>query len=508
MTSYDYVVVGAGTAGCVLAARLSADDSARVLLIEAGAAAGPASMADPLAWRSLLGTEVDWARTTVPQANLGGAKFPYPAGKVLGGSSSINGMFHLRGHRANYDAWAAAGATGWGYEDLLPYFMRSERAPGRDPRVRGMDGPMLVAPSPRTANGAMIEDLFAAALDAGIPMTEDPNGTVQDGAGWHDWNVVDGKRQSAADAYLRPVLSRPNLTVVTEAQVRRLVMENGRCRGVEYTAGSQVLHAEAACDVVLTAGTVGSAQLLMTSGIGPAPHLREFGIDVVADAPGVGQNLQDHPMTSVVFRASEAAWPAVRAPEINSFNAMVRTDPAAAEPDMLLVFGDGAYFSPALDGPADAYVILPSLVKPVSRGSVRLASPDITVPPLIDPNYLGEPADVDRLLAGLRMARDIGNRASLKEWTDGEVFPGPDRQDDEACTEFLRLSVIPHFHPVGTCRMGTDPGAVVDPQLRVRGVDGLRVAGASVMPSIVSANTNATVLAIAERAAALIKPGS
>jgi choline dehydrogenase len=220
----------------------------------------------------------------------------------------------------------------------------------------------------------------------------------------------------------------------------------------------------------------------------------------------VGQNLQDHPMTSVVFQASEAALSAVRARALNSFNAMVRTDPAAAEPDMLLVFGDGAYFSPALDGPSDAYVIIPSLVKPQSRGSVRLAGPDITTPPLIDPNYLGDPADVDRLLAGLRMAREIGSHDSLKMWNDGEVFPGPDRLDDDVLIEFLRMSVMPHFHPVGTCRMGSDGAAVVDLQLRVRGVEGLRVADASVMPSIVSANTNATVLAIAERAAVLIRP--
>ncbi|HEY0803690.1 MAG TPA: GMC family oxidoreductase N-terminal domain-containing protein, partial [Pseudonocardiaceae bacterium] len=251
MTSYDYVVVGAGTAGCVLATRLSEDASVRVLLIEAGPADGPLSMADPFAWKSLLGTEVDWARTTVPQTGLGGAEFPYPAGKVLGGSSSINGMFHLRGHRANYDGWAESGATGWSYADLLPYFMRSERAPGRDPRVRGMQGPMLVAPSPWTSDSALVQDLFGAALDAGIPSTVDPNGRVGDGAGWHDWNIVNGRRQSAADAYLRPAIDRPNLTVVTEAQVRQLVIENGRCLGVEYTAGAQVRHADAVREVVL-----------------------------------------------------------------------------------------------------------------------------------------------------------------------------------------------------------------------------------------------------------------
>jgi choline dehydrogenase len=220
----------------------------------------------------------------------------------------------------------------------------------------------------------------------------------------------------------------------------------------------------------------------------------------------VGQNLQDHPMSSVVFKASEAASPAVRGRDHNAFMALLRTDLAAVEPDIQLVFIDAPYFSPALNGPADAYAILPSLMTPLSRGSVRLADPDITVPPLIDPNYLGDQADVDRLLSGLRMASEIGNRESLKAWNEGEVFPGPRGRDDASCVEYLRASIMPYFHPVGTCRMGSDREAVVDPQLRVRGVEGLRVADASVMPSIVSANTNATVLAIAERAAALIKP--
>jgi choline dehydrogenase len=504
LTSYDYIVVGGGSAGCVLASRLSEDPSVSVLVLEAGPLEGPAAMADPAAWPQLLGTEVDWGFTTEPQPGLGGARLPFPAGKVLGGSSGINAMYHLRGHRANYDDWAAAGAVGWSYQDLLPYFRRTESAPGRDPRVRGTDGPMVVAPRPPTAHPELIEALFSAVREAGIPVTEDLNGTAQDGAGWHDENVVGERRQTVADAYLRPVLDRPNLTVVS-GRVLRLVVENGRCRGVQFTTGSGHGEADARSEVIVAAGTFGSPQLLMVSGIGPAAHLRGFGIEVAVDAPGVGQNLHDHPMTSIVFQASAAALPAVRDRGKNSFVALLRTDLAVAEPDIQLVFLDVPYFSPALHGPADAYTICCSLVKPGSRGTVRLAGTDIAVPPLIDPNYLGEQTDIDRLLVGLRMAQEIGNRASLKPWHEGELFPGPGRPDEASRIEYLRASFLPYFHAVGTCRMGSDSGSVVDPELRVRGIAGLRVADASVMPSIVSHNTNATVLAIAERAAALIR---
>ena len=496
---YDFVIVGGGTAGSVIASRLSEDPDVRVLLLEAGPADGPAAMSVPTAWPALLGSEVDWGYTTVPQPGLGGRAIPYGRGKVLGGSSSINAMAHVRGHRSAIDAWEAAGAKGWGYDDLLPYYRRSEHTEGRDGHYRGTGGPMRPQLPARMhpASPAFIE----AVQELGYPVSADLNGADAEGVARYELTVTGGVRQSAADAYLRPVLDRPNLTVRTTAVARKLVLSGSRCTGVHYTIGGQ-LQTAAAGEVVLCAGAIGSPQLLMLSGIGPAAALRGHGIPVTTELPGVGENLSDNPLAPVVYAAAQP-MPA----SVNNHGdalAALRTDPALPAPDVHILFNDVPLTPPGMQGPPNGYTIEFALLSPYSRGSVRLASHNPDIAPLIDPGFLTDPRDIDGMLAGLRLARQIGQAPALATWRQNEALPGAAVTTTAQQRDFLRRSVGAYWHPVGTCRIGTDPAAVTDPQLRVHGLDGLRVADASVMPSIPAGNTNATVLAIAERAADLI----
>ena len=339
MTSHDFIVVGAGTAGSVVAARLSEDPAARVLLLEAGPAHGPEAVSIPRAWPTLTGSEVDWGYVTAEQPGLAGATLPYPLGKILGGSSSINAMLHIRADRSSYEAWPADGAPGWGYKDLLPYFRRSEQAAGRDPRYRGTKGPMKPVPA---ANVHPVASALAEALEQlGYPIVADLNGADSEGVSWPELNVVNGVRQSAADGYLRPVLDRPNLTVVTDARVRSLTVYGTRCTGVVYSLNGGLRSADATREVVLCAGAIGSPHLLQLSGIGPADALRRHGVDVVGDLPGVGDNLTDHPLGTVVYTPAKP-MPTGSENHGRVFAAL-RTDSALDAPDIQFLFIDAPF---------------------------------------------------------------------------------------------------------------------------------------------------------------------
>jgi choline dehydrogenase len=445
-----------------------------------------------------MGSSADWADQTVAQQATGG-RVAWPRGRGLGGSSSINAMNFVRGHRGGYDAWAEAGAKGWGFDELLPAFKRSEHTEGRDPALRGIDGPLR--PGPAVQGHPIAAAGLEAAAQAGYPMARDISGGLEEGFGWCDLSIVDGRRQSAADAYLVPALDRPNLEVVTDALVQRLLIDDDGCRGVEYRVGSETFVADCSGQVVLTAGAIGTPQLLMLSGIGPADQLKELGIEVVVDLPGVGANLHDHPMCGLVYESIRPVPPGMN--NHGEVQGLLSTGIGEHGPDVQLMFVDVPLHADSLPGPemGRGYTIAVSLVTPYSRGSVRLASPIPGAHPVIDPAYYTDDRDVDIVLAGLRMAHEIGAAPALSPWMGKAALPGP--MDD--LRQYIRTNLRSYSHYAGTCAIGTDERSVVDPSLYVHGIRNLRVADASVMPSPISANTNATVYAIAERAAELIR---
>ncbi|MFB8003114.1 GMC family oxidoreductase [Nocardia sp. NPDC056000] len=497
--SYDFVIVGGGTAGCVLAARLTEDENLRVLLLEAGAADLPDAVAYPPAWPTLANSPAGWGDLTVPQ-RFSNAPVPLPRGRGLGGSSAINAMVFARGHHTSYDGWSNRGAKGWTYDDLLPYFQRSESAVS-GALGRGTAGPLTVGPTTRP-NEILLACLDGA-IEVGFPRAIDISGGLEDGFGPVDLNIVAGQRQSAADAYLTPALARPNLTVVTGALAHRLLFESQRCTGVEYRVDGEIHRATATSEVVLTAGTIGSAQLLMRSGIGPEAVLREAHVEVVHPLPGVGRNLHDHPRINLVHSSQRP----VPTPQANhgEIIGLLRSDPHLTGPDVQIIFIDIPLPNPVA-AVSNGFTIGVSPMLPVSRGSMRITSADPSAPPVLDPGYFTAAADVEVVVAGIEAAREIAGSAALARWAVAEVAPGVDLTDRAMLGDYARRNFGSYCHPVGTCALGEDEFSVVNSELRVHGVEGLRIADGSVIPVIPSANTNATVYAIAERAAELLRP--
>jgi choline dehydrogenase len=500
---YDYVVVGAGSAGCVIAARLSEDPTVDVLLIESGSADPRPEIATPPAWPTLWGTDVDYAYHTVPQSNTDGLTHNWPRGHTLGGSSSINAMVFLRGHPNDFDTWAKAGCTGWDYESVLPYFRRIETVSDRDPYYRGIDGPMHPAPASREVANPLSQVFLDAAVAAGFPLTDDFNGADAEGAGWHDLSISQGTRQSTAVAYLLPISGRrANLTILTRSRVQKLVIDGNRCIGVDFERDGQLVTAYADAEVVLSAGAVDSPRLLLLSGVGPAAELEAVDVAVVHDLPGVGRNLHDHPLCGVVYEAAQPI-PAGRT-NLAETSMLWRSDESLAGPDMQLMFIHVPFHLPHLAAPANSFTLAVATV-PEARGSIRLAGPNPLTAPLIDPNYLGAESDVRRMIHGVDVAREIAASEPFAPWRSREVLPGPDVTDDRALRSFLARSTGTYYHPVGSCAMGTGSEAVVDPELRVHGLTGVRVADASIMPTVVTVNTNPATIMIGEKAADLIR---
>ena len=523
MTAYDYVIVGAGSAGCVLANRLTEDPSVRVLLLEAGGADRHPNIKIPVAFSEQFHTKLDWDYATDPEPHVDGRELYIPRGKALGGCSSMNAMLYVRGRPLDYDLWERQGAPGWGWRDVLPYFVRSEDNVRGASLLHGAGGELRVSEqrSPRPTDGR----LMAASEAAGIHYNPDYNGTEQDGVSLFQVTQRNGRRWSAADAFLRPARARPNLEIRTRATVLRVEVGGGRATGVRVATGrrrQETVRADR--EVILCAGAIGSPQILLLSGIGPGADLRDVGVPVMHELPGVGRNLQDHPFVPLIWQVSDhttlydaekprhlAEWLLRRSGKLTStvaeVVAFVRTRPGLRAADIQFHMG-AAYYE---DHGAETYdghcaTIAPVLVSPASRGRVWLRSADPTAKPRILTNSLAEPEDVASLVAGMRMAREIAAQAPMREIVVRELKPGGHVREPAQLEADLRRRLMLIYHPVGTCRMSdAAEGAVVDSELRVHGVQGLRVVDASIMPVIPGGNTNAPTIMIAEKAADILR---
>jgi choline dehydrogenase len=515
---YDYIIVGAGSAGCVLASRLTETAGVRVLLLEAGRPDRSWQIDMPSAVASLLSSDrFNWNYTSEPEPYLDGRRLTHPRGKVLGGSSSINGMVYIRGHAKDYDGWAQGGASGWSYADVLPYFKRAEQHFLGGDAYHGGD----FQQSPLAA--AFVD----AAVQAGYPLTPDVNGEQQEGFGRIDRTTRNGRRWSAARAYLRPALSRSGLNTRTEALVHRILLENGRAVGVEYSVRGTKKEARADAEVIVSGGTINTPQILMLSGIGPADELRALGIKPTHDLPAVGAHLNDHPDIVVqhrclqpvslygINRGAHKLLTGIRwfirhdgLASSNHFEAggFIRSRPGVDFPDLQLTFMPLAIQPGTVsDVGSHSYQVHIDLMRPRSTGHVKLHSADPKAPPSLLFNYLKDPQDREDLRTSVRLTREILAQPALAPFRGEELSPGPKAQSDAEIDAFVRQGVETCYHPVGTCRMGAGVDSVVDEHCRIHGIDGLRVVDASIMPAIVSGNTNAPTIMIAEKASDLIR---
>ena len=522
MAGFDIIIIGGGSSGCVLAARLSEDPAARVLLLEAGGRDNSYLYHWPAGFARMTKGIGSWGWSTVPQRHMQDRQLWYTQAKVIGGGSTINAQIYTRGNRQDYDGWAAAGCDGWAYRDVLPYFKRAEGNERFSDDFHGSDGPLGVA-MPR-ATLPICDAFIRAGQEFGMPYNPDFNGARQAGVGFYQLTQRDVRRSSTAVAYLRGAEPRPNLTVRTGAQVRRIKVAMGRAVAVELLNG-EVLAAER--QIVLAAGAMGSPRILLLSGIGPADHLRQVGVGVAHDLPGVGQNLQDHVDLCVLAECTgpHSYDPVKRldrsilaglqyllfksgpvAAALFETGGFWYADPQARSPDIQFHFGQGSGIEKGIATVNGSGVTLNSaLLRPRSRGTVQLASANPAAAPLIDPNYWSDPHDLEMALKGLAMAREILRQPALKPYLRAEVLPGPEVTSRAALFDYACRMAKTDHHPVGTCRMGDDDMAVVTPDLRVRGIAGLRVADASVMPSVPSSNTNAAAIMIGEKASDLIR---
>lgn len=523
---FDYVIVGAGSAGCVLANRLSSDPSIKVLLLEAGGADTSPFIHTPAMMAFLPDSNVDWRFRTTPQIHCNMRRFAWPRGRVLGGSSSINYMIYIRGHAHDYDHWRQLGNPGWSYEDVLPYFRKAENNERMEDQFHGRGGPLNV--TDHRFRHPLSELFVEAAVEAGVPRNEDFNGANQEGCGFYQLTQKEGARWSTASAYLRPAMGRPNLTVVTNATVCAIRFSGRRAVGVDYVCRGRSDTAEAGREVILSGGAINSPHLLLLSGVGPADDLRQCGVEVVHDLPGVGHNLQDHLGTFVRYEINQPVSLFGATPEqlgalqtqyaekreglftsnVAEAGAFLRTDASFDAPNL-----QGFFLPYCLnESPQDAFQpdrhgvsFVFYVNRPESRGRVALASSDPLDQPLIDPNYLSAPTDLPQFVAGICRTREIFNTKPIRGLLSRELGPGAEVHTDADICNYVRdRASFTIFHPVGTCKMGTDALAVVDPNLTVHGLDGLRVVDASVMPTLIGGNTNAPTIMIAEKAAELI----